>query len=146
MSDLLTSTTTTYRQAVNDFDLKEKLIQCFEKLDIEGIKSLVEHDDIFEEKTKWLFLARYQKIFNYIQQVQGFQTLYRGKSTCEVCHLGHQGVSFNNRTGGSHFGIMFKEENGMVTDILECNSFTGFFRSLIAEQSTEYAVPFVVRD
>lgn len=143
MSDLLTSTTITYRKSVNDFDLKEELIQCFEKLDIEGIKSLVERDDIFEEKTKWLFLARYQKIFTYVQQVQGFNTLYRGKSNCEHCQLGQQVVSFNNSSGEAHFGIMFKEENGIVTDILECNAFTGFFRSLISSQSTAYAIPFV---
>lgn len=146
MSELLTSTKTIYRQSISDFDLKEELIQRFEKLDIDGIKSLVERDDIFEEKTKWLFLARYQKMFKHIQQVQGFQTLYRGKSNCELCQLGHQVISFNNAAGGAHFGIMFKEEKGMVTDILECNAFNGFFRSLITEQSTEYAVPFVFQD
>lgn len=146
MSDLLTSTTSIYRQSSNDFDLKEELIQCFERLDIEGIKSLVDRDDIFEEKTKWLFLAKYQKMFSYIKQVQGFNNLYRGKSTCEHCQVGNQVISFNNLAGGSHFGIMFKEDNGMVTDIMECNVFNGFFRSLINKQSTKYAVPFVFQD
>jgi hypothetical protein len=143
MSTLLTSTTTLYREKNNDNDLKGKLIYCFEQLDIEGIKMLVERDDIFEEKTKWLFLARYQKIFRYIREVQGFQTLHRAKSICELCQAGHQVISFTNSKGGTHFGIMFKEEGGMLTDIFECNAFTGFFRSLIDEQSTIYAVPFV---
>lgn len=146
MEELLLKTSIVYRQTISKRDLQEELTVCFEQLDFNKLKILIEEEALFEEQSKRLFLEKYKKVFSYIKSKQQVNILYRGKSTCNFCQKGSEVISFSNEQGGIHFGIRFHYECGVLLDILECNSFEGFFRSLIPSQRTAYAVPFVLKD
>ena len=140
MSTLI-KTTERYRKSEPQFDLEAEAIRCFEQLDMEGLTKLVLQEDIFDESMKYQLLARYQKVFTYIREVQGFNELKSKRTFCNGCEPGREVISFVNHLGFAHFGIYFQKENGVTAEVGQCSDFNGYFRSLIESQSTAYALP-----
>lgn len=135
MTNTLTLTKSAQLDIVINSSIKEAFITACEKLDITAIEKVLTEDDLFENKNKWEFLAKYKARFDKIKHEKGITKLISGDAKCGNCYLGKNVVSFTDTDNKIYFGFLFREEDGVIVDIWECNWFDGFFRSAIPSQN-----------
>lgn len=99
---------------VNEF------IQSISKMDIELLERLLDDDHVYNDQSKWDFLAHIRDVFGYNKQ-DGASELLMRMEKCQVCKYGcpvHYFYS-NEIKRWMAFRLDFKGEQ--LTDIVICN-------------------------
>jgi hypothetical protein len=106
--------------------LIEKFIESCLTLDASPIEPYIHEEDVFEDKSKYLFLASLQQLFDKIKMMVGKDfKVTKSHYTCLGCNYGKPVLRFdisagNQSTSVYDFGYLIQEKDGVVIDIFKC--------------------------
>jgi hypothetical protein len=104
----------------------KQFIEGCTKLDAGIIEKVIDEEDIFENKSKYLFLADMKELFDSFQNQQRTEIRISViDSQCQGCSFGRPIKIFSVRGFGltRQFAFMIYVEKGILKDIYQCNFF-----------------------
>jgi len=106
----------------------EAVVHFFTKLDIEMVNELLDADRTYSDLEKPLFIHKLGNAFDEFLAAGDNQLfLYPGKCNSILCDsCGCPGYAFVGNKSGLFMELVFKEEQGRVTDIYDCNEFNAY--------------------
>lgn len=132
-------TTTVHLTTCNSFKQESKtnqseniiyaFVESCKALDASIFEPFMEDNNVFEEKTKYLFLAGLKKLFDsYTDERILFHTIAVEDGSCTGCNEGKAVKIFSFKGWGriiktDRFAYVIEKENGILTDIYRCNLF-----------------------
>ncbi|NOT91811.1 hypothetical protein [Ferruginibacter sp.] len=126
------STCSTFQQTaqVNHCqNIIDAFIESCKALDVSIFEPFMAENNVFEEKTKYLFLAGLKKLFDsYKDEKIFFHKIVVEDGSCTGCNNGKSVKIFSFKGWGriiktDHFAYVIERENGILTDIYRCNLF-----------------------
>jgi hypothetical protein len=106
----------------------EAVLYFFKKLDIEMINELLDGDRTYSDLEKPLFIHKLGNAFDqFLAAGDEHLFLYPGKCSSGLCDsCGCPGYAFVGNKSGLFMELVFKEEQGRVTDIYDCSDFNAY--------------------
>ncbi|MEO6732324.1 MAG: hypothetical protein ABIN01_13990 [Ferruginibacter sp.] len=104
-------------------------IESCKTLDASILEPFMEEDNIFEDKSKYLFLAGLKTLFNRYKSIEHLcSEVYLHEGTCAGCRYGKAVNLFSVVLSGRNifkdvFAYFIEEKNGILIDIYRCNLF-----------------------
>ena len=107
----------------------EQFIEGCKKLDAGIIEKVIDEDDVFENKSKYEFLANLKELFGIIKSKKTDQlNVIATDDHCKGCSFGKPVKIFSVYTSGStkpfwDFAFVIEIDKGVLKDIYQCNLF-----------------------
>jgi hypothetical protein len=106
----------------------EAILHFFKKLDIDMVNELLDKDRTYSDLEKPLFIHKLGNAFDeFLAAGDKHLFLYPGKCCSVECDSsGCPGYAFVGNKSGLFMELVFKEEQGRVTDIYDCSDFNAY--------------------
>lgn len=131
-------------------NISEQIVQAFimscMKLDASIFEPLMNEEDVFEEKEKYLFLAQLKEIFEDFRQdtLDEFKVTMK-ETTCNGCEPGKQVKHFeiyHSQSGryAGDFAFLIDVDNGRLKDIYQCYDYAGCKKCTIGNKDGSHTI------
>jgi len=106
----------------------EAILHFFMKLDIDMVNELLDGDRTYSDLEKPLFIHKLGNAFDeFLAAGDEHLFLYPGKCSSVICDSsGCPGYAFVGNKSGLFMELVFKKEQGRVTDIYDCSDFNAY--------------------
>jgi len=103
----------------------EKFIECCQSLDAGIFEPFIQEDDVFQEVTKYEFLAQLKSTFDKTLKLTGNTfTVEISTDSCRGCFIGHKVHVFStfdkSKKLAERNGYVIQEQDGILIDISRC--------------------------
>ncbi len=106
----------------------DAVLHFFQKLDVDMVSELLDSDKSYSDLEKPLFIQKLGNAFDeFLAAGDKHLFLYPGKCCSIECDSsGCPGYAFVGNNSGLFMELVFKEEQGRVTDIYDCSDFNAY--------------------
>ena len=106
----------------------DAVLYFFQKLDVDMVSELLDSDKTYSDLEKPLFIYKLGNAFGeFLAAGDKHLFLYPGKCCSMECDSsGCPGYAFVGNKSGQFMELVFKEEQGRVTDIYDCSDFNAY--------------------
>jgi len=104
---------------VQNDNLTNKFLNCFSKLDIQGIDQILKDEHTYEKMSKSDFILLLKDLFEGFKR-EKVQELEVHPGVCEKCNKGCNAYTFLYSKNGFYLDLFIEVENNEIIDLYEC--------------------------
>ena len=99
--------------------ITNKFLNCFSKLNVQGIDQILKDDHTYEKMSKSDFILLLKDLFEgFIKE--NVQELEVHRGVCEKCNKGCNAYTFLDSKNGFYLDLFIEVENNKIIDLYEC--------------------------
>ena len=99
------------------------IIHLIQNMDIDMINDILDNKRTYQDFEKWKFVQLLNIVFEeFAEEGNTFLNVYSGKCTNLECPHCNNGYIFVGNKSFNRIGFIINQEDGIVTDILECKN------------------------
>lgn len=100
-------------------NITNKFLNCFSKLDIQGIDRILKDDHTYEKMSKSDFILLLKDLFEGFKR-ENVQELEVHPGVCKKCNKGCNAYTFLDSKNGFYINLFIQVENNEIIDLYEC--------------------------